>query len=200
MQMKKKLMILAVSAWAISGMAQNTNEFVPHQKKEVRPEQMEKKRAEYQQRRLQLMERELKRIGVTKDEKAQIKGLQKTHKEKMASNAQRIAMTREKLSKLLDDGASMDLLEIAIQEVSTAQTEQLRILVSNRIEMERILGKEKYAQFMKNARTQFKKHGRRGGHSLPPRPGQPPVPGQGGGHRQRGAELPPPESGLPFEI
>jgi len=196
--MKKQLMILAVSALAVSSMGQHMNEVCSRQEKEPHPEKMEKRRAEHQQRRLQLMERELKRIGVTKEEKAQIKGLQKTHKEKMDANAHRIALTREKLSKLLDDGAPMDVLEMAIQDVSVAQTEQLRILVSNRIEMERILGKEKYAQFMKNARTQFQKHGRRGGHGMPPRPGLPPILGQEK-HRRRGNDLPPPESFFPIE-
>ena len=148
-------MILIISASAAVSMAQNMNEVCSSRENESNPEKIEKKRSEHQQRRLQLMERELKRIGVTKEEKAQIKVLQMAHKEKMAANTQRIAMTREKLSKLLDDGASMEMLEMAIQEVSDAQTEQLRILVSNRIEMERILGKEKYIQFMKNARTQF---------------------------------------------
>ena len=84
----------------------------------------------------------------------------------------------------------MEMLEAAIQEVSVAQTEQLRILVANRIEMERILGKEKYAKFMQNARTQFQKHGRHGGPPLPPRPGLPPIPGQ---ERPRGnPPIPPP--------
>lgn len=182
--MKKQLIILAVSALAVSAMAQHTNELSSPQ------EQVERKHAKHQQRRLQLMERELKRIGVTPEEKAQIKSLQKVHKEKMVVNTQQIAGSREKLSKLLDDGAPMDVLEAAIQDVSVAQTEQLRILVSNRIEMERILGKEKYAQFMKNARTQFHKHGRRGGPGLPPRPGQPPIPGQEKHHRRNAPPLP----------
>lgn len=179
--MKKQLMILTVSALAISTIAQETTKFDPHWEGNPRPdqrEQMEKKRTEHQRRRLKLMERELKKIGVTKAEKAQIVELQKMHKEKMKANEQHIAMAREKLSKLLDDGASMEVLEAAIQEVSAAQTEQLRILVGNRIEMERILGKEKSAQFMESARTQFKKHGRRSGRGLPPRPGLPPLPGQ----------------------
>jgi len=176
--MKKQIMILAILALAIPALAQDTNGFGPRREKKNHPEWGEKKRVEHQQRRLQLMHRELKRIGVTKEEKAQIIQLQKMHKGKMVANSQHIAMTREKLSKLQDEGAPMEVLEAAIQEVSAAQTEQLRILVVNRIEMERILGKEKYTKFMQNARTQFQKHGRRGGPPLPPRPGLPPIPGQ----------------------
>jgi hypothetical protein len=138
----------------------------------------EKKRAS-DQRRIKLMERELKKIGVTEEQKAQITELQKAHKEKMAASSKQIAEARRELSRLLDEGASMETLDAAIQEISTAQSEQLRILVLNRLEMERILGKEKNARFMENARAQFKKHGRRGGPPLPPRPGQqsnPPLP------------------------
>ncbi len=188
--MKKQIMILAVLALAIPALAQDTNGFGPCREKKNPPEWGEKKRAGHQQRRLRLMQRELKKIGVTEEEKTQIIQLQKMHKEKMATNAQHIAATREKLSKLQDEGAPMEMLEAAIQEVSVAQTEQLRILVANRIEMERILGKEKYAKFMQNARTQFQKHGRHGGPPLPPRPGLPPIPGQ---ERPRGnPPIPPP--------
>lgn len=130
------------------------------------------------ERRLQLMERELKRIGVTEEEKAQILALQKSYKEKMEVNTLRVTTAREKLSKLMNEGAPMDVLESTIQEISEAQADQLRTLVRNRIEMERILGKKKHDEFMKNARMQYQKHGRRGGPPLPPRPGQPPAPEQ----------------------
>lgn len=190
--MKKQLMILAAMSLGIPAIAQETNEFGPRKEKEkptISQEKIEKKRAMHQQRRLQLMERELKKIGVTEEEKAQILLLQERHKEKMQANAQQIEKARENLSRLLDDGAPIEALDSAIQNVSAAQTEQLRVLVENRIEMERILGKEKNALFMQNARKQFEKHGRRGGPPLPPRPGLPPVPGQ---DRQDGGPPVPP--------
>jgi hypothetical protein len=160
--------------------AAETNVFRPHPGKADDPARREKneQRRSSEQRRLKLMERELQRIGVTEEQKAQITALQQIHKEKMASNAQQISKVRRELSKLLDEGAPMEALEAAIQDVSAAQAEQLRILVHNRLEMERILGKEKNAEFMKNARAQFEKHGRRGGTPLPPRPGLPPKPGR----------------------
>lgn len=198
--MKKTNVFLVVSMLVLSVMAQDsnevravsqspgsdqvnqpTNQFRPWQKNKTYPDQKkqsEKKHAKDKQRRIQLMERELNRIGVTEEEKAQIIELQKTYKEKMLASAKRITMAREKLSKLQDEGAPMEVLEAAILDVSAAQTEQLRILVRNRIEMERILGREKHALFMQNARTQYRKHGHRGGPPLPPRPGMPPIPGQ----------------------
>lgn len=185
--MKKLLMILAVSVLAVPAMAQETNQAGPRRDKKKHPEWNEQKRGQQQQRRLLFMERALKKIGVTEQEKAQIIELQKMHKEKMMANEQRTAKLRERLSALLDDGAPTEVLEAAIQEVSAAQTEQLRILVGNRIEMERILGKEKYKQFMQNARKQFQKHGRRGGAGFPPMPGQRP-----GGKKPPMPNAPPP--------
>ena len=173
--MKKLHMVLAVSALVIPAMAQETNQVGSRRDKNNHPEWNEKKREQQQQRRLLLMERALKKIGVSEQEKAQITKLQKVHKEKMRANEQHTAMLRERLSALLDEGAPMEVLEAAIKEVSAAQTEQLRILVRNRMEMERILGREKYKEFMKNARMQFQKHGRRGGTGLPPMPGHRPV-------------------------
>jgi predicted transglutaminase-like cysteine proteinase len=200
--------ILTVSAFAqapaqtnpvsrVSGtnaVPQQTNEFTSRRGKQAERgdrDRAAKKRAN-EQRRLKLMERELKKIGVTEQQKAQISALQESHKEKMAASAQQIASARRKLSRLLDEGASMETLEAAIQEISSAQAEQLRILVKNRLEMERILGKEKNARFMENAREQFKKHGRRGGPPLPPRPGIPPTP-----ETQSTPPLPPENPPLP---
>ncbi len=176
--MKKLLMILALSALAIPTMAQETNRPCSMRDKKSHPEWNEKKRTQQQQRRrLQLMEKELKKIGITQKEKTQITELQKMYREKMMANERQTEILREKLSTLLNEGAPMETLEAAIQKVSAAQTEQLRILVRNRIEMERILGKEKYRQFMNNARLQYKKHGRRGGAGLPPMPRKaPPLP------------------------
>lgn len=197
--MKKTIIFLVVSVLALSIQAQDSNKVsevaqpleydsVKQQTNQAKPRRDNKDNPDYrkksdqksskQQRRLQLMERELKKIGVTEEEKAQITELQKLHKEKMMVNAQQTSLARKNLSKLQNEGASMEVLESAILEVSAAQAEQLRILVRNRMEMEQILGKEKYAKFMKNARAQFEKHGRRGGSSLPPRPGLPPTPGQ----------------------
>ena len=41
--------------------------------------------------------------------------------------------------------------------IADAQTEQLKILVYNRRDMEKIIGKEKHAQLMEIARAQFHK-------------------------------------------
>lgn len=196
--MMKKVVILAVSLMTVSVMADNTaatnemlrtwssnhveqqtNRFGFRQDKK-RPGGRSGELAENrkQLRRLQLMERELKQIGVSEEEKAQILALQKAYREKMEANAQLVAEARKELSRLMNEGAPMEVLEAAIQRITDTQAEQLRILVRNRIEMERILGKEKHDQFMKKARSQYQKHGRAGGPPLPPRPGEPPIPGQ----------------------
>jgi hypothetical protein len=192
--MYKQIILLAALILAHSSMAQNvvatnpspssisidysvqTNACEPRQEK--KGESKNKRSGEH--RRLKLMERELDKMGVTEEERAQIMALQRAYKDKMSANAEEIEVAREKLTVLLDEGAAMEMLEAAIEEVSAAQTKQLRILVMNRIEMERILGQEKHDEFMANARQQYQKHGRRGGPPLPPRPGQsatpPPLP------------------------
>lgn len=195
--MNKRNMILMLSVLTLSAMGQATNEFgaVPQavsgdtlerQTNQFKPHRNKKeaadpqqKREKIEQRRIQLMERELNRIGVTEEQKAQINELQKAYGKKMSDNAKRVAMARKRLSKLLDEGASMEELEAAVAAVSSAQTEQLWILVKNRLELERILGKEKRDEFMQRARIEYEKHGRRSGSHLPPPPGLPPVPGQG---------------------
>ena len=83
-----------------------------------------------------------------------------------------------KLAWIQETDATDAEIDVAIQEIADAQTEQLKILVYNRREMENILGKEKYAQLMEIARTQFHKRGNSGGQGLPPRPGLPPIPGE----------------------
>lgn len=193
-RMDKQIILLAILAMACSSTGQEaavtnggpltvtTNSF--SQTNAVKPSREGKNKSEYSKgrrsgegRRLQLMERELDRIGVTEEERTQIMALQQAYKEKMSTAAQEIEAARERLTQLLDEGAPMEMLEAAIEKVSAAQTAQLRVLVMNRIEMERILGKEKHDEFMKNARKQYHKHGRRGGPPLPPRPG-PPAPPQ----------------------
>jgi hypothetical protein len=167
------------AGWSTNEVQRQTNSVRPVQKNRIVDEdEKRQKRHAREGRRLQFMERELRNIGITDEEKARVSELQQQHKQKMSANAERIAAAREALSRLMDEGASMEALEAAIDKIAAAQAEQLRILVYNRIEMERILGKEKYELFMNNARKQFQKHGRRGGAPLPPRPGIPPVPGR----------------------
>lgn len=182
-----------VTLWTDSGIeAAGTNEpAVRHDHHRPDPPLNREDAAEKQRYRVLFMERELKKIGVTEEQKIRIVELQDTYRKRMKEVSQRIADSREKLSRLMDEGASMEVLEAVIQEISEGQAEQLRILVRNRLDMERILGKEKNDEFMRSARTQFKKQGRRGGAPLPPRPGLPPTPDEQtapppapGGHRE----------------
>jgi hypothetical protein len=184
--MKKHLLILFVSTLVIPVIAQETNEFRhsdgerrQERKKgeysdrgnkqgrhEMSPEQKEKMK----ERRLQLMEKSLDKIGISEEQRTQIHELQKKHHEKMKEVSQKVAEMRAAVSKLEDAGASEAEVDAAIDALSIAQSEQLKVLVRNRREMEKILGKEKNALFMESARSQFRKHGRRGGSGMPPLP------------------------------
>ncbi len=185
--MRKKWIVAMVSI-AMPLMAQETNSPVPF-RSERRPmdqngEEVAKRPRwnpemdeESRENRLELMEKALERMGVTEEQRGQIVVLQQSHREKMKENMQRLNGARSNLSRLQESGADATALDAAIHEVSEAQAEQLKVLVHNRMEMERILGREKYAQFMENARMQFRRHGRHGGPEMPPRPGLPPLPG-----------------------
>ena len=185
--MKKQLIILLVSVMAIPVLAQQSGS------PEAR-EQMGQKRRQHEQRKYQFMSRILTKIGVSDEDKLKISKLQSEHRRNIEVSKKRMEAAHAKLAWIQETDATDAEIDAAIQEVADAQTEQLRILVYNRREMEKILGKETYAQLMEIARTQFHKRGHGGGRGLPPRPGLPPLPG---GHKQ-GKEPPtPPVSNIP---
>lgn len=180
--MKKRIVMLGMLALTLPVIAVETNKVSQPVKdpscntpsKQGKEESGD--RDELKERHLRLMKKALKEIGVTEEEREKIFLLQATHMEKMKANGKRINQARRKLSRLQDEGATIEQLDAAIDEVSDAQTEQLRILVRNRLEMERILGKEKSDLFMEKARQFYRSHGRRPGGGMPPRPNTPPVP------------------------
>lgn len=191
--MKKELLILCVVSMALPGWTQETNELVnpseidrpkPAENNRKRPERTEQQRKELQERRYQFMEKALNDIGVSDEDKIKIRKLQETHRQKMKENMERGIAARKTLSELQEKGATEEELDRAIEAVVGTMEEQLKILVRNRMAMEKILGKEKYTLFMQNARKQFHKHGRSGGSGMPPRPGLPPIPGEGKGSKQ----------------
>lgn len=179
--MKKRIIMPAVLALTLSLMSQEAAKAqkeapdVPSALQE--PEVSKPDRGEeFRARQVKLMEKALKDIGVTEEEQASIFALQKKHMEKMKANWKRLNAARKDLSRLQDVSAPMGEIEVAIQSVADAQAEQLRLIAYNRREMETILGKEKNDQFMKNARKQFRRHGRHPGPDMPPRPSSPPLP------------------------
>lgn len=191
--MKKQLIILLLSTVAISALAQQA-------KNHDRPEQTEQKRRQYQERKYQFMERILTRIGVSSEDKIKIRDLQAEHRRKIEINKKRMEAAHARLAWIQETEASDAEIDAAIEEIAAAQTEQLKTLVYNRREMEKILGKEKYAQLMEVARTQFHQRGHGGGPGLPPRPGLPPMPKTGHGEKSpplpsgQSDQIPPPPS------
>lgn len=179
--MKKHLIILSIFALSMPALAQDTNEFQRpkgdrygehrsgdrgERRRDLSPEEKEK----MQEQRLQLMEKTLKDIGVTEEQKAQIVELQKKQREQMKTAYQMVEDNKRKVSELENGGASEEKIFEAIDAVSDAQSEQMKLLVRNRMQMERILGKEKFKLFMDSARMKWKEHGRRGGSGMPPPP------------------------------
>lgn len=189
--MKKSAILFMVAAIATLSFGQNTNEVVKSggegQKNQERSKWTPEQREAKEQRKIQFMNRVLTEIGVSEEDKLKISELQAEYRRKMKENAELIHAAREKLSQLQGTIATPVEIDAAIDEISAAQGAQLKILVHNQMEMEKILGKEKYANFMEKARKQFSKHGGRGGPGHPPRPSLPPTPNQGSG-----ANVPPP--------
>jgi len=179
--MKKQWIALWIAALAIPVLAQQTNDFrkgSPENKKHGHAKMTEQQRKERTEKKYKFLDKSLTQMGVGEEDKIKIRDLQIEHRKKMKANMQRMNKARKALSGLEESVADEAEIEQAIQEISAAQAEQLRILVSNRREMENILGKEKYARFMDNARAQYRKHDRRSGAGIPPRPDLPPQPNQ----------------------
>lgn len=175
--MKKQLIILLLSTMAIPVLAQQA-------KNPDHPEQTEQQRRQHQERKYQFMDRVLSRIGVSDEDKIKIRDLQTEHRRKIETNKKRMEAAHAKLAWIQETDATDAEIDAAIQEISDAQTEQLKTLVYNRRAMEKILGKDKYAQLMEVARTQFHQRGHGGGQGLPPPPRLPPMPGTGAGGKK----------------
>ncbi|MDF7807144.1 hypothetical protein P4E94_06830 [Pontiellaceae bacterium B12219] len=183
--MKKTLIILATIALAFPALAEQTNEYRRskderkgerkyREYREMTPEQ----KAEMDERRVQLMEKTLAEIGVSEEQQAQIAELQANLKTQMRESSMLLDECRKNLSELEKIGAAEGEVYAAIDAVADAQAEQMKILARNRIQMERILGKEKFSQFMDCARSKWHEHGRRRKEQVPPQPGVPPLPNQ----------------------
>ncbi len=175
--MKTKIIMLAVLTLALPVIAQEDavdNKTAPDAKptaeavRDTAPDRGE----EFRARQVKLMEKALNELGITEEQRIKILDLQAEHMEKMKANWQQLNAARKDLSRLQDERAPMEDIDAAIQRVADAQAEQLRIFAHNRREMEMILGKEKNDLFMQNARKQFRRHGRRPGPDMPPKPEQ----------------------------
>jgi hypothetical protein len=196
-KMKSRIIMTAVIALALPLKAQETDEGqkpapdVPpptQESGESAPDRGE----EFRARQVKLMEKALKEIGVTEEQQTRIFALQEEHMEMMKASWMRLKTARNDLSRLQDESASLEEIDAAIQKVVGAQAEQLRLIAHNRREMETILGKEKNDLFMKNARKQFRRHGRRPGPDMPPRPRQDGAPNPPLPLEERGTKAPPP--------
>jgi hypothetical protein len=186
-RMKHQLTALIILLSAMGASADQTNTFRPHQDPNTNTNRTAGS-GKYAQQRVQLMHKALKNLEITEEQQQQIVALQQKHAEKIRANAKRTDAAGKKLGELQNSGATRDEIARMIDEIGEAQKERLWILTENRMEMEQILGKEKYQAFMEQARAQYQAHGRRGGLGMPPRPDLPGVPGE----RENRTPHPPP--------
>lgn len=183
--MKLHLITLTAVALSTPVWAQKTNEVNKPKTEEYgeKPERVYKQRewtaeekAAMDERRLQILEKTLKEIGVTEDQKLRIIDLQKKLKEQMRSSFHSIEAKKKHLSELEKNGATEEEIGAAIDQVCDAQADQMKILARNRMQMEQILGKDRFKLFMDSARNKWREHGRHSGSGVPPKPGFPPIP------------------------
>ena len=176
--MKRYFFMMAAIAFSLPLMAQETNSVpaVPVMKPAVAQKGKDAPdRADgFNARHIRFMDKVLQEIGVTEEQRKQITDLQSSHMEKMRENFMALKKAQQQFATLQDEGAAMEAIDKAIDEVAKAQADQLRILARNRRQMETILGQEKYNLFMEAAQRMFKEHDRRPGAGMPPRPDSPP--------------------------
>ena len=83
------------------------------------------------------------------------------------------AKGRKELDQLLEKQAANEKLEKTITELTQLKAKQLRLIIRNRKQMERILGKAKADEFMQIARKKFEeKRGRVRVGTRPEKPGE----------------------------
>ena len=187
-KMRKKWIILFLIGVVLPVLGQETNTVhSPREKRSntgvnkrrlKRSDWTEQQREEHRERQYQFMEKVLSKIGVNEEDQIKIRKLQETHRQKMRENIEQGNIARKNLTLLQQETATEEEIDAAIQNVADVMAQQLKIIVRNRMEMEKIIGKEKYELLMKNARKQFHKYSRRSGSGLPPHPGAPPIPGK----------------------
>jgi len=132
-----------------------------------------KKEKKMHKRKIKLMNQVLNQIGVSKEDQKRIHAMQEKYRKRMLVNREKMGQARKALGQLQQQKASPAEIELAIQKVTKLFGDQLRMIVKNRRAMEKILGEEKYRQFMKQARKQMRKHaGRRGADNNMQRRGQ----------------------------
>ena len=194
----KKGICLWVLVAAITAAAQQdgvSSSNAPPARKTEKTGKRPPRRAEMETRYLN---RILNQLNISKKDKARIRKLQREHRKAMAAAWRKLQAARRELLRLERENAPDEAIDKAIQKVVEAQAEQLRLTVYNRRKLRRILGEEKYEQFMQRARVllHYRKQGR-GAAFRPPLPARRRPP-----HRPPRRPLPPerppgPPSGTP---
>jgi len=157
--MKTIFILLCSTSLVLSSIAKkpdSTNS--PKTQTEKKQKRTPAKNKKMQKRRMKLMGEILTKIDVSQPDQEKIRALQKKYRERMFKNRTHMEKARKKLALLQKQNASDAEIELAIQNITKVFGNQLRLLVKNRREMEKILGQTKYRQFMRLARKQFKNH------------------------------------------
>jgi hypothetical protein len=155
--MKIKMIMLLVSGMVFPVLAQQcpVDGGVPPSRRRP-PEKIKGGERKVDPRRA--LERILIEIGVEKEVRLQLRDLQTEHRKRVKDCQERLMEARKNLSDLEKENAGDKQINKAIRKITKIQEEQLRMVVFNRRAMKSLLGEEKYEEFIKKARKEFRKH------------------------------------------
>tara|TARA_E500000075_G_C6716047_1_gene186842 strand:- start:60 stop:554 length:495 start_codon:yes stop_codon:yes gene_type:complete len=123
--------------------------------------------------RVQFKQRMLDSLEISERQQEQVEQLQQSFSTEMSELMQASAKGRKELDQLLEKQAANEELEKTITELTQLKAKQLRLIIRNRKQMERILGKAKADEFMQIARKKFEeKRGRVRVGTRPEKPGE----------------------------
>lgn len=122
------------------------------------------------ERSIRLMYRVLNEIGVSEEQRKQIVEVQNEHNKQMRDAWGRMDRAMRKLSELQNEDATEEEINAAIDEIAASQGDQLKAINCHRMNMEKILGKEKYELLMQKALQEYRERGRPPSPVMPPRP------------------------------
>lgn len=111
--------------------------------------------------RVQFKQKMLDSLEISERQREQVEQLQQSFSTEMSELMKASAAGRKELDRLLETQAANEELEKNITELTQLKAKQLRLIIRNRKQMERILGKAKADEFMQIARKKFEeKRGR----------------------------------------
>jgi superfamily II RNA helicase len=118
--------------------------------------------------RVRFKQKMLDSLEISEHQREQVEQLQQSFSTEMSELMKASSVGRKELDQLLEKQVANEELEKNITELTQLKAKQLRLIIRNRKQMERILGKAKADEFMQIARKKYEES--RGRMRAGPRP------------------------------